>query len=64
MYIWYSYRDDKEKAWKAYSFSLLKAWAVSNNVKKQREAYPIVPYSSIFIFFLYLVLNYSPKAAK
>ena len=38
---------------------------ISNNVKKkQGEAYLIVPYSSIFIFFLSLVLNYSPNAAK
>ena len=39
---------------------------ISNNVKKKKqgEAYLIVPYSSIFIFFLSHVLNYSPNAAK
>ena len=62
-----SYRD-KEKPRQAYT-PCLKVWSeipsyLSSNVKKQKKAHPIVPYSSIFIFFLSLVLNYSPKAAK
>ena len=36
---------------------------LANNLKKERETYPIIPYFSIYIFFLSLVLNYSPKPA-